>query len=110
MRAPRSVEGGNRAWRTTNSFGFGGGGSRGRRRCSLPQRVRGGGDLSTALLALYQGMDAPGTRVGQKHPISVTKEKLVGGRRWKVGMEQCRRVYKWERASAKLAYWQQQRA
>jgi hypothetical protein len=33
--------------------------------------VRGKGDLSAALLALYQGMDAPGTRVEQKHPISV---------------------------------------
>jgi len=33
--------------------------------------VRGRGDLSAALLALYQGMDAPGTRVEQKLPISV---------------------------------------
>src|SRR4029077_3301100 len=85
-----------RAWRTTNSFGFGGGGSRGCRSCSLSQRVRGGGDLSAALLALYQGMDAPGTKVGQKHPpVRLTRERLVGGRRrWKAGMERCRRLYK----------------
>jgi len=39
------------------------------------KRVRGRGYLSAALLTLYQGMDAPGTRVGQKHPpISATGE------------------------------------
>src|SRR5580693_6178128 len=77
------------------------------------KRVRGRGDLSAALLALYQGMDAPGTRVGQKHRVGVTREKLVGGiggRRWKAGMERCRRLYKWKPASTKPAYWQLQRA
>jgi hypothetical protein len=38
--------------------------------------VRGRGDLSAALPALYQGMDAPGTRVEQKDPISATRGKL----------------------------------
>jgi hypothetical protein len=52
-------------------------------------------DLSAALLVLYQGMDAPGTKVGQRHPIGVTREKLVGERRWKAGMERFRRLYKW---------------
>ena len=46
-------------------LGFAGVGFRGCRRCSLSQRARGGGCLSAAPLALYQGMDAPGTRVGQ---------------------------------------------
>ena len=46
-------------------LGFAGVGFCGCRRCSLSQRARGGGCLSAAPLALYQGMDAPGTRVGQ---------------------------------------------
>src|SRR5216684_2088789 len=56
------IEGGDRPWQTTSSFGLGGGGSRGCRRCSLSQRLSGGGDPSAELLALHQGMDAPGTR------------------------------------------------
>jgi len=50
--------------------------------------VRGGGYLSAALLALFQGMDAQGARACQKHrPISATGEWPVGGRRWEAGME-----------------------
>jgi hypothetical protein len=45
---------------------------------------------------LMSGVDAPGTRVDQKHPpISATGERLVGKRRWKAGLERFRRLYKW---------------
>ena len=55
---------------------------------------RGRGDLSAALPALYQGMDAPGTRVGQKHPISVQ------GKSW---LEEEDAKQEWRRSVGKAA-------
>src|SRR5258708_2332432 len=46
--------------------------------------VRGGGYLSAALLALFQGMDAPGARACQKHRPIKRNRGMAG---WRKKME-----------------------